>query len=139
MAAPEPQRGEVYEAELDPVEGREQSGRRPLLVLSIGPMNRSAAGLVIGVPLTTTDWGNSLHTRLDREADRHPDRPRAQPLTERLPSPIPAMLSVEFTTDGQEVTDCAVVLLLETEGDTIGPAGGFPRRRPAIPRSARVS
>jgi len=65
VAAPEPQRGEVYEAELDPVEGREQSGRRPLLVLSIGPMNRSAAGLVIGVPLTTTDWGNSLHTRLD--------------------------------------------------------------------------
>jgi mRNA interferase MazF len=65
MPTPEPQRGEVYEAELDPVEGREQGGRRPLLVLSIGAMNRSAAKLVIGVPLTTTDWSNSLHARLD--------------------------------------------------------------------------
>ena len=61
----EPARGEVYEADLDPVMGREQGGRRPILVISIDPMNRSAAGLAIGVPLTTTDWSNELHVRLD--------------------------------------------------------------------------
>jgi mRNA interferase MazF len=65
MSAPEPERGEVYEADLDPVEGHEQGGRRPLLVISIGAMNRSAAELVIGAPLTTTNWGNDLHVRLE--------------------------------------------------------------------------
>lgn len=65
MAGPEPERGDVYEVDLNPLEGREQGGRRPLLVLSIGAMNRSAARLVIGVPLTTTDWSNAMHVRLE--------------------------------------------------------------------------
>ncbi len=58
-------RGEVYLADPDPVVGHEQGGRRPLLVISINPMNDSAARLMIGVPLTTTDRGNKLHVRLD--------------------------------------------------------------------------
>jgi mRNA interferase MazF len=61
----EVRRGEVYLADPDPVVGHEQGGRRPHLVISINPMNRSAAGLLIGVPLTTTDRGNELHVRLD--------------------------------------------------------------------------
>lgn len=64
MPALAPERGDVYEVDLDPVEGCEQGGRRPLLVISIGPMNRSAAELAIGVPLTTTEWGNAMHVRL---------------------------------------------------------------------------
>jgi mRNA interferase MazF len=58
-------RGEVYLANPDPVVGHEQGGTRPHLVISINPMNRSAAGLLIGVPLTTTDRGSKLHVRLD--------------------------------------------------------------------------
>jgi mRNA interferase MazF len=65
MADPEPQRGDVYEVDLDPTEGHEQAGRRPLLVISIGAMNRSAVSLVIGTPLTTTDWGNAMHVRIE--------------------------------------------------------------------------
>lgn len=65
MHGAEPQRGEVFVADLDPVEGREQGGRRPLLVISIGAMNRSAADLVIGAPLTTTDRGNAMHVRIE--------------------------------------------------------------------------
>lgn len=65
MAGPEPERGEVYAVDLDPVEGHEQAGRRPLLVISIGAMNRSAAELVVGVPLTSTDWRNAMHVRLE--------------------------------------------------------------------------
>lgn len=61
----EVKRGEVYLADPDPVVGHEQGGRRPHLVISINPMNRSAAELLIGVPLTTTDRGNNLHVRLD--------------------------------------------------------------------------
>src|SRR6476659_5143487 len=62
---PEVERGEVYMAGPDPIVGHEQGGRRPLLVISIDPMNRSAARLMIGVPLTTTDHSNKLHVRLD--------------------------------------------------------------------------
>lgn len=61
----EPERGGLYMGDLDPTVGHEQSGRRPVLVLSINPMNRAPAGLVVGVPLTTTDWSNKLHVRID--------------------------------------------------------------------------
>jgi mRNA interferase MazF len=59
------QRGDVFAGDLDPVAGHEQAGRRPVLVVSINPMNHSAAELVIAVPLTTTDRGSSLHVRLE--------------------------------------------------------------------------
>jgi mRNA interferase MazF len=52
-------------ADLDPVIGHEQGGRRPFLVVSINPMNKSAARLAIGVPLTTTDRSTRMHVRLD--------------------------------------------------------------------------
>ncbi len=58
-------RGDVFVGDLDPAVGHEQAGRRPVLVISINPMNRSAAELVIAVPLTTTDRGSELHIRLD--------------------------------------------------------------------------
>ena len=59
------QRGEIYLTDPDPVMGREQGGKRPFLVISIDPMNRSSANLVIAVPLTTTDHGSSLHVRIE--------------------------------------------------------------------------
>ena len=34
------QRGEIYWVELNPVQGREQAGRRPVLVLSVDAINR---------------------------------------------------------------------------------------------------
>jgi mRNA interferase MazF len=34
------QQGEIYFVSLDPVQGREQSGQRPVLVLSIDGINR---------------------------------------------------------------------------------------------------
>jgi mRNA interferase MazF len=61
----EPERGELYEADLDRAVGREQGGRRPILVVSIDPMNRSPAELVIAVAISTTPRGNLFHTRLD--------------------------------------------------------------------------
>ncbi len=65
MSRREIERGEVYMANFDPVVGHEQGGRRPLLVISIRAMNRSAARLVIGAPLTTTDRGNAMHVCLE--------------------------------------------------------------------------
>jgi mRNA interferase MazF len=63
--APETYRGDIYLANPDPVVGHEQGGRRPHLVISVNEMNHSAAGLLIGVPLTSTDRGSKLHVRLD--------------------------------------------------------------------------
>lgn len=65
MRTERPERGEVYVGDPDPVVGHEQGGRRPVLVVSIHAMNRSAVKLVITVPLTTTDRGNELHVRIE--------------------------------------------------------------------------
>jgi len=44
-------RGDVYDARLDPVEGSEQGGSRPIVVISRDAINRSSPIVVI-VPLT---------------------------------------------------------------------------------------
>lgn len=62
---PRVQRGDIFAGGLDPVVGHEQAGRRPVLAISINPMNNSAAELVIAVPLTTTDRSNALHVQLE--------------------------------------------------------------------------
>lgn len=64
MVAEPPERGEIYRADLDPVVGHEQGGRRPFLVLSISGMNRAPVDLVLGVSLTTTAHGSKLHVRI---------------------------------------------------------------------------
>lgn len=60
-----PRRGEVWLVEFgDPV-GREQSGRRPAVVVSADPLNESRAGVVIVVPTTTTRRGLPSHVEID--------------------------------------------------------------------------
>lgn len=53
-ARPLPERGDIWLADLNPVRGHEQAGRRPVLVVSVGPFNKSKAGLVVVVPVTST-------------------------------------------------------------------------------------
>lgn len=60
-----PRRGEVWHAGLDPTRGREQSGRRPVLVVSVDRFNLGMADLIIAVPITTTDRGLPVHVRID--------------------------------------------------------------------------
>jgi mRNA interferase MazF len=48
-----PRRGEVWLADLDPIRGREQAGRRPVLVLSVDMFNASRADLVTVLPITS--------------------------------------------------------------------------------------
>jgi mRNA interferase MazF len=59
-----PARGEVWLADLDPVRGREQAGRRPVLVVSDDVFNRSPAGLVIVVPITSRLRAIPSHVRI---------------------------------------------------------------------------
>ncbi|MBL8194755.1 MAG: type II toxin-antitoxin system PemK/MazF family toxin [Blastocatellia bacterium] len=46
-------RGEVWNADLDPVRGHEQAGKRPVLILSVDRFNNSPAELIIVLPITT--------------------------------------------------------------------------------------
>jgi mRNA interferase MazF len=46
-------RREVWLADVDPVEGHEQAGRRPALVLSVDSFNASRADLVTVLPITS--------------------------------------------------------------------------------------
>jgi mRNA interferase MazF len=60
-----PRRGEVWLVDFgDPI-GREQSGRRPAVVVSADPLNESRAGVVIVVPTTTTHRGLPSHVELE--------------------------------------------------------------------------
>lgn len=47
-------RGDVWLADLSPVRGHEQAGRRPVLVASVDPFNQSRADLVVVIPITST-------------------------------------------------------------------------------------
>jgi mRNA interferase MazF len=60
-----PRRGEIYLADLDPVAGHEQAGRRPFLVLSVLALNKAPWKLAIGVPTTTTNRGGRMYVRLE--------------------------------------------------------------------------
>jgi mRNA interferase MazF len=60
-----PRKGEVWLVDFgDPV-GREQSGRRPAVVVSADQLNESRAGVVIVVPTTTTRRGLASHVEID--------------------------------------------------------------------------
>ena len=50
---PTPRRGEVWWANLPPVQGHEQAGQRPCLVISVDAFNRLPHGLIWVVPMTT--------------------------------------------------------------------------------------
>lgn len=58
---PNPSRGEIWVADLDPTRGHEQAGTRPVLVVSADRLNHSPAGLVFVAPLTRTDRGVPFH------------------------------------------------------------------------------
>jgi mRNA interferase MazF len=53
----------VWLVELDPVEGHEQAGRRPALVLSVDAFNASPAELVTVLPITSK--ARALRTRIE--------------------------------------------------------------------------
>lgn len=54
-----PRQGDVWVARLNPVQGHEQGGTRPVVVISNDAFNRMPNRLVITVPLTRRDRGLS--------------------------------------------------------------------------------
>jgi mRNA interferase MazF len=64
MSAAQPARGDVWFANLDPIVGREQSGIRPVLVLSVDKFNAGPADLLIVLPITSKWKGQPLHVAI---------------------------------------------------------------------------
>lgn len=60
-----PRQGDVWIASLDPTEGSEQAGRRPVVVVSVDEFSAAAHELAIVVPVTTTDRGLRLDVRIE--------------------------------------------------------------------------
>lgn len=58
-------RGEVWLVDFGEPVGREQSGRRPAIVVSADRLNESRAGVMIVVPTTTTPRGLPSHVEID--------------------------------------------------------------------------
>lgn len=58
-------RGEVWLVDYGEPIGREQSGRRPAVVVSSDLLNGSAAGVVVVVPLTTTHRDLPSHIEIE--------------------------------------------------------------------------
>ncbi len=54
-------RGEIWLVNLDPIIGREPSGTRPALIVSVEPFNISGLELVIICPLTSKNKGFPTH------------------------------------------------------------------------------
>lgn len=80
---PDLRRGSVVWLDLDPVLGREQSGRRPALVIASDGYLRTATSLAIVLPVTTTDrhWPNHIllrgpDLRIDRPSFAMTEQPR---------------------------------------------------------------
>lgn len=59
-----PCRGEIWLADLEPVAGHEQGGRRPCLIVSDDLFNHGPAGLVVVLPVTSRNRGIPLHVAL---------------------------------------------------------------------------
>ena len=73
-------RGEIYWADLDPVRGHEQAGRRPVLIISHDIFNEKS-GTVVAMALTSRPQraGYPLTWRLDPKELKQPSWVKIRP------------------------------------------------------------
>lgn len=64
MSVPDVGQGDVWDCQLDPVEGHEQAGRRPCVVISVDQLGKGPSELAIVVPITRTHR-TALDLRID--------------------------------------------------------------------------
>lgn len=65
MNRAEPNRGDIWWANLDPVIGREQAGQRPVLVVSVDKFNHGPAGLAVVLPVTSHNKRQPMHVEIE--------------------------------------------------------------------------
>ncbi len=57
-------RGETWLVNLNPIQGREQAGTRPVLIVSVDLFNHGAAELVVAIPITSKAKNIPLHVEV---------------------------------------------------------------------------
>ncbi len=65
MTPSRPGRGDVWLTNFDPTRGHEQAGTRPAVVVSVDLFNYGPAGLIVVLPVTSTDRRVPLHVRVE--------------------------------------------------------------------------
>ncbi len=63
---PNPRRGEIWLADLNPTRGREQRGQYPVLIVSVDLFNAGPAELIVVLSLTSTLREIPLHVRIGK-------------------------------------------------------------------------
>ena len=61
----QPARGDVWLVDLNPIRGREQSGQRPAMVISVDLFNSGPADLIVVLPITSQAKGIPFHVQID--------------------------------------------------------------------------
>ena len=64
MSSQQPSRGEVWFLNLDPIQGHEQAGSRPALIISVDQFNHGPAALAVVLPITSKAKGIPFHVPL---------------------------------------------------------------------------
>ena len=75
-AAPSALRGEIWQADLNPVRGHEQAGRRPVLIVSVDAFNQSRADLAVIIPITSTLRPIPFHIVIEAPEPASSSQPR---------------------------------------------------------------
>jgi len=85
LSVPDAGQGDVWDCRLSPVEGHEQAGRRPCLVISVDQLGKGPSELAIVVPITRTNR-TALDLRIDPPEGGLSDTSYAQPYQVRTVS-----------------------------------------------------
>ncbi|PSB53358.1 growth inhibitor PemK [filamentous cyanobacterium Phorm 6] len=64
-SAAKPSRGDIWLIDLNPIRGREQSGKRPCLIVSVDLFNQGASELVVVLPVTSKDKRIPWHVEVN--------------------------------------------------------------------------
>ena len=91
-------RGEVYDARLDPVEGSEQRGSRPVVVVSRDAINESSP-VVSAAPCTTYREGRRIYPSQARVLDKKRLLRRRGELTPATMARLSEALRIAFDLD----------------------------------------
>jgi mRNA interferase MazF len=79
VVAARPEQGDVFWADPYPTRGAEQANPRPFVIVSVDQLNRAPLDLSLAVPLTRTDFSNSLHLQVPAREGGLKERSFAMP------------------------------------------------------------
>lgn len=106
MSAPDAGQGEVWDCELDPVEGHDQAGRRPFLVISVDALGKGSAELAIVVPISRSNFTKALDVQI------HPPEGGLTDVSYAMPYQVRAISRTRLAKRRGSVTDATLAKVI---------------------------